>query len=456
MKLKIGTVMLLICQLLSTEAQQKTNIIYILADDLGYGDLGCFGQQKILTPEIDQMAAEGMKFTQHYAGSTVCGPSRASLLTGLHSGHSPVRGNPLWTFIGNPVDMPRSQITVAKELKRAGYVTGIVGKWGMAEADLESMPLNQGFDYFYGYRKHKTAHYYYPEILWENNDPFHPEGNDEYNAKGQYSHDSFTSKAVEFVQQNADTSFFLYLAYTIPHQELTVPEDSKAPYKNLGWPKRETGRHHEPGNVTYAGMVSRMDRDIGRLLDELNDLGIAENTLVIFTSDNGPEFDNGFFDSNGPLTGKKRDLYEGGIRIPFIAYWPNHIKAGSTSEHVSAFWDFFPTACELAGVEPSTRIDGISYLPSLLGERQAEHNYLYWEINVHEGPIQAVRKDNWKAVKFYNKPIELYDLSEDVGENNNLAEAKPKKAEELMNLIGSARSYNPAFLLEPHPRILKK
>ncbi|MFC4222045.1 arylsulfatase [Flagellimonas marina] len=453
MKLRICTLTLLFCQLFSIQAQQKTNIIYILVDDLGYGDLGCYGQQKILTPEIDKMASEGMKFTQHYAGSTVCGPSRASLLTGLHTGHSPVRGNPLWTFTGNPVDMPRSQVTVAKELKRAGYTTGIIGKWGMAEADLESMPLNQGFDYFYGYRKHKEAHHYYPDILWENNDPFHPKGNDGYNTEGQFSHDSFTSKALQFIQQNAETPFFLYLAYTIPHLELSVPEDSKVPYKNLGWLNGESGGDDGSSNVTYAGMISRMDRDIGRLLDRLNKLGIADNTLVIFTSDNGPEFDKGFFDSNGPLRGKKRDLYEGGVRIPFIAYWPKHIKSGSTSDHISAFWDFFPTACELAGVEPSIQTDGISYLPTLLGGKQPKHDYLYWEINVHEGPIQAVRKGQWKAVKFYDKPIELYNLNKDIGEKNNIAESNPKKARQLMKLIESARTDNPAFKLEPHPRI---
>ena len=401
-----------------------------------------------------------MKFLQHYAGSTVCAPSRVSLLTGKHMGHATVRGNPRWTSIGKPVDISSEEITVAEELKRAGYTNAIIGKWGLAEAGLESMPLNQGFDYFYGYRKHLTAHHYYPDILWENNDPFHPEGNNWENKEGQYAHDSLTSKALNFIEQNTEKPFFLYLAFTTPHFELTVPEDSKEQYKDLGWEKRIMKpahyRHDEEGNVTYAAMVSRMDRDIGRIMELLDEKGLAENTLIIFTSDNGHEYDRNFFDSNGKLKGMKRDLYEGGIRIPFIARWKGTIEAGKVNDHISAFWDFLPTACEIAGVKPTTNTDGISYLPTLLGNEQEQHEYLYWEFNEGQGPIQAIRKGDWKAVKFYQKPVEIYNLQNDLSENNDLAETEPEKAEDFEQLFKQARVENEFFPLEPHDRIKHK
>ena len=438
----------------------RPNIIFILADDLGYGDLGCYGQQKIKTPEIDKMAREGMRFTQHYAGSTVCGPSRTSLMTGKHMGHASVRGNPKWTSIGKPVDIPQQEMTVADELKRAGYTTGICGKWGLAEASLASAPLAQGFDYFYGYMNHKMAHHYYPDSLWENNTAFHPEGNDYYNKKGQYSHDSIASKALQFIRRNKDRPFFLYLAFTIPHYELTVPDDSKEPYQSLGWNERimKPGhyRHDQNGNETYAGMVSRMDGDVGRLLGLLKELDIDDNTLVVFSSDNGHEYDKNFFNSNGALKGKKRDLYEGGVRIPYIARWPGQVKPNTTSDHISAFWDFLPTACDLAGIEPSENIDGISYLPTLLGQNQEEHDYLYWEFNEGRGPLQAIRKQNWKAVKRYNSPMELYDLNEDIGEENDLAEKYPDIVLSMESLLSEARTENEYFPLKPHPSVAKK
>lgn len=438
----------------------KPNIIYIMADDLGYGDLGVYGQEKIKTPNIDRLAVEGIMFTQHYAGSTVCAPSRVSLLTGKHMGHASVRGNPRWSSTGKPIDISTEEITVAEELKRAGYTNGIIGKWGLAEADLKSMPLNQGFDYFYGYRKHGTAHHYYPDILWENNNPFHPKGNDWQEKEGQYAHDSLTSKAIQFIEDNIDNLFFLYLAYTIPHYELTVPKESKKQYNKLGWKERKMKpghyRHDENGHITYAGMVSRMDRDIGSIMELLEDKGLTENTLIIFTSDNGHEFDRGFFNSNGALKGKKRDLYEGGIRIPFIAHWKGTIEGGSVSNHISAFWDFLPTACEIVGIEPSTDTDGISYLPTLLGKPQQGHDYLYWEFNEGKGPIQAIRKDNWKAIKFYKKQIELYNLDKDISEENNLATSEPEKVAKFKLLFEQAREENEYFPLLPHKRIAHK
>lgn len=435
----------------------KPNIIYIMADDLGYGDTGTYGQQKIKTPYIDQMAAEGMKFSQHYAGSTVCGPSRASLMTGKHTGHGTVRGNPRWTSTGNPVDIPVAEVTVADELKRAGYTNGIIGKWGLAEASEAALPLNQGFDYFYGYRKHGQAHHYYPDTLYENNRAFHPRGNVIETKEGQYAHDSLTAKALQFIEANKKGPFFLYLAFIIPHYELTVPEDSKQPYLNLGWEERKMKmghyRHDEEGHTTYAGMVSRMDRDIGRIFDQLKKSGIDQNTLVVFTSDNGHEFDKEFFDSNGLLKGKKRDLYEGGIRVPFITRWPGKIQPGTTTDHIAAFWDFLPTACELAGIKPTAQTDGISYLPTLLGQKQPPHDYLYWEFNEGRGPIQAIRKGKWKAVKYHQKPVELYDLEADLGENNDLSESSPDIVGSMEMLFKNARTENENFPLVPHPRV---
>ncbi len=434
-------------------ADLKPNIIFIIADDLGYGDLGFNGQEKIKTPHLDQMAADGMVFNQFYSGSTVCGPSRAVLMTGFHTGHATVRGNPTWTLSGKPVDLKKEDITVAEELKRAGYVTGVVGKWGLDETSTTAHPNDQGFDYFFGHRTHREAHHYYPEHLWRNRDKVILEGNNIENKIGQYSHDLLTQEALGFIENHKDTTFFLYLAYTIPHLELTVPEDSKVPYQGLGWPERPMQAAHyrnDPeGNTTYAGMVSRMDRDIGSLLSLLEDHGLKENTLVIFTSDNGHQYDDGFFDSNGPFRGKKRDLYEGGIRIPFVAQWPGKIKAGTRSDHVGAFWDFLVTACEIAGVAPSRETDGISFLPTLLGEegKQAVHDHLYWEFNENKGPMQAVLMGQWKGIQLHEAPFELYDLENDPGEQINRADKNPEIVEQIKNIMLEARTDHSEFPL---------
>jgi len=445
------------------------NIIYILADDLGYGDIGSFGQTKTRTPHLDKLAQEGIRFTQHYAGSTVCGPSRASLLTGLHSGHSPVRGNPVWTNSGNPVDLKPEDITIAEMLKDNGYKTAAIGKWGMSESKedngqhLPSMPNQQGFDYFYGLKGHLDAHYYYWDRLFENNQPVVLKGNDYMNNEGVYIHDLFTDKALEYVgKQSSEQPFFLYLSYTIPHLALTVPEDSKQQYLDLGWPKRAMNteghyRNDPEGNTTYAGMISRMDKDIGRLMDVLKQQGLDENTLVIFTSDNGHEYDKDFFDSNGPLKGKKRDLYEGGIRVPFIAKWPSKIAQKTQSEHISAFWDMMPTFCDLAGANNCPETDGISMVKALVGdESQEKHDHLYWEFNERQGPLQAVRKDNWKLVKRYNKAVELYDLSNDISESTNLALKHSNVVKNLSEKMTGARTYHHEFTLKKLPNPYKK
>ena len=446
-------------------AQQRPNVVFILADDLGYGDIGAFGQTKIRTPRLDQMAREGMRFTDHYAGSPVCGPSRASLMTGLHTGHSPIRGNPRWTRGGLPVDLTEADTTVAEVLRGAGYRTAIVGKWGLAERRGESlvaMPSRQGFDEFFGYRRHVDAHYHYRDqtVLYRN-DSVEPRAEDMSGAQaGSYIQNLLAEEALAFIDRNAGKRpFFLYFAPALPHFPVAAPEDSRAPYRGLGWPERlmEIGGHYQhdaEGNVSYAAMVSRLDRDVGRILDRLRVRGIADETLVIFSSDNGHEYDRGFFDSNGLFRGGKRDLYEGGIRMPTIAWWPGSVPAGAQTAHVSAFWDFMVTACELSAVVDCPPNDGISYLPAALGDEngQQRHAFLYWEFNERRGPVQALRRGRWKLVKFLNAEPELYNLSADPGETVNLASEHPGLTAALMDRLRGARTEHAEFPLEPMKR----
>jgi len=446
-------------------AGKRPNIIFILADDLGYGDLGCYGQKQIKTPSLEKMAAEGMKFTQHYAGSTVCAPSRCVLMTGLHTGHARVRGN-------SRVLLKGEDVTVAEVLKRAGYRTGVIGKWGVGHPPPPGDPERNGFDYFFGYLNMVHAHNYYPEFLWRNSEkvflrgnqlaqPYHGEQGWSF-RQGTYSHDLFTEEALAFVDRNKDKPFFLYLAYTIPHANnqaqrrtgdgMEVPDCGI--YKNRDWSDQTKG---------YAAMITRMDRDIGRLFDRLGALGIDDNTIVMFSSDNGPHDEGGvdldFFDSNGPLRGMKRDLYEGGIRVPLIARWPGKIKAGSISSHVSAFWDFLPTATDLAGLEPPEKIDGISMVPTLLGnaKRQKKHKYLYWEFH-ERGGKQAVLWGKWKAIRLKwhknpNGPLELYDLGKDPAEKINIAKGHPDIVAKMEKFLETARVPSPDF---PKPEQGKK
>ena len=431
---------------------KSPNIIYILADDMGIGDLGCYGQQHILTPNIDRMAQEGIRFTNHYAGAAVSAPSRCSLLTGLHTGHCEVRGLPNFSASGQPVDMGDEARTVGHLLQEHGYETAIIGKWGLAEGDMSSMPLNRGFDYFYGAKTHVDAHCYYPTYLWRNNEKVALPQNNPKTKQGEYSNDLYTQEALQYIQQHQEKPFFLYLAYTIPHYEITVPEDSKQPYLNLGWPKRKMSQGHynndSEGNVAYAGMVSRMDNYVAQILQLLQQLGIDEQTIVCFSSDNGPEYDKHFFNSNASLRGRKRDLYEGGIRAPFIVRWPGKIKAGTTTNHLSAFWDFLPTACELAGCSLQEKTDGISFLPTLLGQPQQAHDYLYWETNMKEGPIQAVRMGKWKAVKYLDKPVQLYDLTNDPYEKKNIASGHPKTVGKIESILREARTPHPEYPMD--------
>jgi len=394
-----------------------------------------------------------MIFSQHYAGTAVCGPSRAALMTGVNTAHAHIRELPAWTASGKPIDLLAEEVTVAEELKRAGYTTGVIGKWALEEGAGTGAPNEQGFDYFYGYKTHIEAHHYYPEYLWENGVKQMQKQNITAEKKGTYSNDDFTDRAINFIEENKAKPFFLYLPYTVPHNEITVPEDSKQPYLNLGWEERRMNPghyYHDPeGNTSYAGMVSRLDRYVGEIIAALKKQGLDENTLIIFTSDNGPGYDNGFFDSNGPFKGRKLQLYEGGIRMPFAARWPSTIKAGSVTNHQSAFWDFLPTACEIAGIKPSLKVDGISYLPTLKGESgsQNQHEFLYWEINENQGPVQAIRMGKWKGIKAYGKAFELYDLDNDISESNDLATKYPEIVKKIEDTMLSTRTENEEFPL---------
>ena len=436
---------------------RKPNIIYIMADDLGYGDLGCYGQDQILTPHLDQLAAEGIRFTDHYAGSTVCAPSRSCLMTGRHTGHTYVRGNKQMVPRGQ-VPLPTGTVTVAQLLKQAGYATGMVGKWGLGEPGTTGDPQQQGFDHYFGYTDQVHAHNYYPEFLWRDgervplrNEVVRPETGYARNDGGaatrriDYSHDLLTEEALAFVERNRERPFFLYLPYTIPHANnqswvldrhgMEVPDFG--PYEDRDWPVPQKG---------LAAMITRMDRDVGRLMALLKELGLDDETIVSFTSDNGPHSERGndpaFFDSNGPLRGQKRDLYEGGIRVPLIARWPGKIKAGAVSHHLSANWDFLPTASELAGVGPPEDIDGISYLATLLGRepQPKQHAHLYWEFH-ESGFSQAVRIDHWKGVRHgLAGPVELYDLENDIGEQHDVAARHPQVIEQIEAVLEQART----------------
>jgi len=449
------------CTLTGGRPESKPNIIYILADDLGYGEVGCYGQEKIKTPSIDRIAANGVRFTQHYSGNTVCAPSRCALLTGKHMGHAYIRGNDemkergdVWNdpAIEGQRPLPAGTETIATMLKRAGYATGAMGKWGLGGPSDSGHPNDQGFDEWYGYLCQREAHSYYPTHLWRNKEKHVLEANRD-GAQGDYSHDLIADEALGFIRRNHDRPFFLYVPFCIPHVSLQVPEDSLAEYAGL-WPETPFKGGHYAGHATpraaYAAMVTRMDRDVGRILDLIEELGIGDNTLVVFTSDNGPTFNGGsdspFFKSAGPFRGLKCSLYEGGIRVPFVAQWPGRIAPGTTSDHLSAFWDMMPTVAEMAGVSAPDDVDGLSMLPTLLGraDRQEDHDYLYWELR----GSQAARRGDWKAVRLKGKKkIELYNLSDDPGETHNVADDFPAISASMAELFHTARTDSEFFPL---------
>jgi arylsulfatase A len=454
---------------LAAHAQKKIqhkqpNIILILADDLGYADLGCYGQQKTETPNIDKLAKAGLQFMQFYAGSTVCAPSRASLLTGLHTGHTVIRGNEGYQPEGQ-TPLPDSIITIASILSNHGYATAAFGKWGLGYITTSGDPNKKGFDQFFGYNCQSLAHNYYPDHLWNNHERINFPENASTNAV--YSADYIQEHAMQFLNGQHDKPFFLYLPYTLPHGDVIAPHDSVYAYyvkkfkeepKKEGPPKNDGEQHRfEPyPHAAFATMVARLDRYTGEILKAIKDKGIAENTLVIFTSDNGPHRENGgdpdFFNNHGELRGIKRDLYEGGIRVPFIAYWKGKILPAKTNQ-VAALYDLYPLFQQLAGIPVNKHIDGISILPTLTNKKQTQHHYLYWEFHENNGR-QAVRWKNWKAVKLnVNKdayaPVELYNLESDPSEKNNVVAQYPGIALQLAEMIKQSHKLDKKWPLLP-------
>lgn len=428
----------------------RPNIIFILADDLGYGDLGCYGQKQIRTPNLDRLAAEGIRFTQCYAGSTVCAPSRCCLMTGLHSGHALVRGN-------DRVPLRPQDVTVGKVLKDAGYRTGIIGKWGLGEPETTGIPNRQGFDYWFGFLNQHHAHNYYPDYLWKNETrvayPSNVQKAENIAATcNVYAPDVFTREALQFVGSRRKEPFFLYLAYTLPHANnergraegngMEVPDD--APYSDKPWPQPQKN---------HAAMITRLDSDVGQLLYRLQALGLDDKTIIFFSSDNGPHKEGGgdpqFFRSAGPLRGQKRDLYEGGIRVPMIVRWPGRIKPG-VSEFVWWFPDVLPTLAELGGGKAPEELDGRSIVPTLLGKsRQKSSDALYWEF--HEGGSkQAVRMGDWKGIRLkVGGSLELYNLKDDPAETRNVAADHPEVVAKMEAYLKTARTESERWPLRP-------
>jgi len=447
----------------ATAGRQRPNVVFILGDDLGYADVGCYGQKKIRTPNIDKLAAEGMRFTQFYSGNPVCAPSRCALMTGYHSGHGQVRNNMqvggenAWTLgvtTGGQWPLAEGTFTAGHLFQKAGYATGAFGKWGLGRVGTTGDPQKQGFDHFFGYICQRQAHTYYPNHLWRDGQVFWIEENKD-GAERVYSHDLIAEEALKFLRTNKDRPFFLYVPFTIPHVSLQVPEDSLAQYKGQ-WPdpaydgQRGYVPHASP-RACYAGMVSHMDKDVGRITALLKELGLEEDTLVIFSSDNGPTnaggSDAGFFGGAGPFHGLKGSVWEGGIRVPFIARWPGRIQPGSESDHIAAFWDFLPTCAELVAEQAPKGIDGISLLPTLLGQPgQKKHEYMYWELNGQQG----VRWGDWKAVRLKpNQKIQLFDLKADIGENNDVADQHPDIVARMQDVLTKGRTESDVFPLQP-------
>lgn len=429
------------------KAQQRPNIIFILADDLGYGDLGCYGSAKIKTPCIDHLAKTGMRFTNFYAGSTVCAPSRASLMTGQHTGHTGIRGN-------GEVTLPETDTILPQVLQQAGYTNGMVGKWGLGLEGSSGVPEKKGWHFFSGLLHHMEGHFQKPDSAWQM-----------LNGKtvrvkipnNEFSNEWFKNEALRFIDSNQQQPFFLYVSFTLPHAELLPPDAFLKMYLNKDGSSQfaseqaqPSGRHYGPQpypKAAYAAMITQMDSYVGEIVARIEKLQLDKNTLIIFASDNGTHIEGGrtlndaqnVFKSSGAFRGVKRDLYEGGIRVPFIVSWKGKIKAGKTNSLMAAFWDILPSFTELSGRKDIFDTDGVSFLPSLLGKHQAQHDYLYWEF--YEGGFkQAVRKGNWKSIRFYkgSKPdrTELYNLKTDLGEKNNVAKMQPllvKQMEMLMN-----------------------
>jgi len=433
--------------LLLTPLTAKPNIIYIITDDLGYGDLSCYGQKNFTTPNIDNLAASGIRFTRHYAGATVCAPSRCSLMTGKDGGHAAIRGN-------GPFSLPDGETTVAEIAVKAGYNTAMIGKSCVTgNTQTPETVLSSGFGYFYGTTDHKDGHFRYPEFVYRNTEKIGLPGNS-LNEGTDYDADLYTKEALGYIaEQDAKKPFLMILSYPIPHASVLAPEATlvKArPQVKAEVGLKKSGHYTATPEVkaNYIGMMTILDDAVGALITQLTKQGLLEDTLIIFTSDNGPHYEGGFkpelLDSNGPLRGGKRGLYEGGIRIPFIASWPAGIKQGGTTDHPSAFWDFLPTVCELTGQAVPEGIQGVSFAPTLTGKgEQKTHDHLYWEF--HEAGIRrAIQAGDWKLVQYNlstpsKTTTELYDLGKDIGETDDLSKQQPEKAAELLKLISTAR-----------------
>lgn len=428
----------------------RPNVLLIQADDLGYGDLSVYGQARFTTPALDRLAREGIRFTQYYAGSTVCAPSRAALMTGLHSGHNWIRGN-------GDVPLRLEDVTIAEVLRDAGYRTAVIGKWGLGSPGTTGQPDRQGFDHAFGFLDHRHAHRQFTDHLWRNGERVATD------VQQDYVNDLFTKETVAFVERDDSRPFFIYLNYTVPHAELRAPDEAVAefrgkfpeqPFTNPNADAKLTGaradvpslgyRSQPAPKAAFVAMVTRMDRDIGRLADVIRSRGIERQTLLLFISDNGPHREGGgdpvFFTSNGGLRGIKRDLYEGGIRVPLIASWPGTIPSGRVSHHVWAHWDVLPTLAELAGARTPAGLDGMSMARALRGESQPTHPFFYWEFH-ERGFQQAVRMDRWKAVRLKTSSLlELYDLEADRNEEHDIAAANPQVVAKVESFLRTART----------------
>ena len=467
---KVVLAMLLVTTTSSIFAQngsKRPNIVFIMADDLGYGDLGAYGQVKIETKHIDSLASSGMKFDNFYAGTSVCAPSRSSLMTGQHTGHTYIRGNKEIEPEGQqPLD--DSVQTIAMLLQKAGYTTGAFGKWGLGMVGTTGAPDRKGFDEFYGYNCQRQSHRYYPTHLWHNTQRIEFDGNG-LMAQGEYAPALIQERTLAFIDANKDKPFFLYVPTVLPHAELAGPEDEyykqyaqkfdEKPYRGNDYGSKATVPGYnsvEKPHAMYASMVSRMDAYVGQIVERLRRNNLLDNTIIIFTSDNGAHKEGGadpnFFNSSGGLRGTKRDLYEGGIKTPFIAYWPSKIAKGKTSNYLGAFWDIMPTLADLAKTDHPRYTDGISFVPTLLGnsKKQKQHDYLYWEFH-EDGGRQAVRKGDWKLilqkVMSGSPTMELYNLKKDPKEQHNIAIDNPKKVMELRSLIEKAHVESSIFPL---------
>jgi arylsulfatase A-like enzyme len=452
------TVLVALCVLATSVAfaeQKKPNIVLLLADDLGIGELGCYGQTKIQTPNIDRLAKDGMRFTQAYSPSPVCAPTRCGLLTGMSMGHAYIRDNKEIQPEGQ-FPIPHDTVTVAEELKRAGYTTACIGKWGLGPVGSSGDPIKQGFDFFFGDNCQRVAHNQYPDHVWKNDQRIDLDGGGPQVVKGKhFAPDMMRDEAMNWLAENKDKPFFLYFSTTLPHVSLQAPPDAVAMYDGKfeepeTFPGKGSYVKCDAPRATYAAMVTRLDQHVGAILDQIEKLGLKDNTIVIFASDNGPTFriggaDSAFFDSAQGRRGLKEEVYEGGIRVPLIARWPGHIEAGATSDLATVLYDLFPTFDELAGRQAPANIDGISLLPTLTGHgTQAAHPYLYFEFASHGGQ-RALRQGNWKVVqtglkKEPNAPVQLYDLASDPNESNDVAEKHPEVVTNLTNLMKKART----------------